>query len=220
MQTRYSTTLRVFFDQLFQQAIGVHDFAAETKPLVGADLFISLADLIGDGILIYRCWIIWGKNHLIIIIPSLCAVGGFGTHLTLFFVAAQFTQLCSLRGGSSAPPTWHQPKCTGRTSLTCPSYNRGLHPPARHKCPGDGSHRATHLVSFACEKPTAPRHLYAFSYRTPCNRYYGRVWCSVYGHADNFRCPVRSQASCSGHYCGRRRTNLREFFQVILIHQI
>ncbi|KAI9452642.1 hypothetical protein BJY52DRAFT_1124203 [Lactarius psammicola] len=59
------------------QSTGVHDFAAETKPLVGADIFISLADLIGEGILIYRCWIIWGKNYFIVIIPSLCAVGGF-----------------------------------------------------------------------------------------------------------------------------------------------
>lgn len=59
------------------QATGVDDFAAETKPLVGADILISLADLIGDGILIYRCWLIWGKNYLVVVIPSLCAVSGF-----------------------------------------------------------------------------------------------------------------------------------------------
>ncbi|KAI0292631.1 hypothetical protein B0F90DRAFT_1920266 [Multifurca ochricompacta] len=59
------------------QAIGVNHFADETNPLLGADLLISLADLIGDAILIYRCWLIWGKNYFVIIIPSLCAVAGF-----------------------------------------------------------------------------------------------------------------------------------------------
>ena len=68
-------------------------FAAETKPLVGADLLISLADMIGDSILIYRCWAIWGKNHLVIIIPSLCAVGGFSAYFTQFFVAVRLTVL-------------------------------------------------------------------------------------------------------------------------------
>ncbi|KAI0297895.1 hypothetical protein B0F90DRAFT_1926747 [Multifurca ochricompacta] len=50
------------------QAIGVNHFADETNPLLGADLLISLADLIGDAILIYRCWLIWGKNYFVIII--------------------------------------------------------------------------------------------------------------------------------------------------------
>lgn len=72
----------------FQQATGVHNFAAETKPLVGADILISLADLIGDSILIYRCWVIWGKNYLIVIIPWLCTMGGFSAYRTPFFVSA------------------------------------------------------------------------------------------------------------------------------------
>ncbi|KAI0296488.1 hypothetical protein B0F90DRAFT_1819923 [Multifurca ochricompacta] len=57
--------------------IGVNHYADETNPLIGADLLISVADLIGDAILIYRCWLIWGKNYFVIIIPSLCAVAGF-----------------------------------------------------------------------------------------------------------------------------------------------
>ncbi|KAI0292629.1 hypothetical protein B0F90DRAFT_1645372 [Multifurca ochricompacta] len=59
------------------QVNGVDHFADETNPLLGADLLISVADLIGDAILIYRCWLIWGKNYFVIIIPSLCAVAGF-----------------------------------------------------------------------------------------------------------------------------------------------
>ena len=44
---------------------------------MGADIFLSLCDLLGDYILIYRLWVLWGKNYWIIILPSLCAVAGF-----------------------------------------------------------------------------------------------------------------------------------------------
>ncbi|KAL7277248.1 hypothetical protein ACG7TL_009101 [Trametes sanguinea] len=49
--SHYVTTLR---------DIGVAGFANETKVLVGADILISLSDLLGDFVLIYRCWIVWG----------------------------------------------------------------------------------------------------------------------------------------------------------------
>ena len=40
---------------------------------------ISLTDLFGDFVLIYRCWILWGKNYYIVILPFLSSIGGFGT---------------------------------------------------------------------------------------------------------------------------------------------
>ncbi|EJF59596.1 hypothetical protein DICSQDRAFT_89248 [Dichomitus squalens LYAD-421 SS1] len=58
-------------------AKGVHGYANETTQLVGADIFLSLCDLLGDYILIYRLWVLWGRNYWIIILPSLCAVAGF-----------------------------------------------------------------------------------------------------------------------------------------------
>ena len=61
----------------YQAAKGVHGYANETTQLVGADIFLSLCDLLGDYILIYRLWVLWGKNYWIIILPSLCAVAGF-----------------------------------------------------------------------------------------------------------------------------------------------
>ena len=62
-----------------QRSIGVDGYANETHALVGADIFISLCDLIGDYILIYWCWMMWGRNYWIVILPSLTAIAGFGT---------------------------------------------------------------------------------------------------------------------------------------------
>ncbi|EIW55056.1 uncharacterized protein TRAVEDRAFT_131226 [Trametes versicolor FP-101664 SS1] len=59
------------------QATGVPGFANETKPLVGADLLISLADLLGDSVLIYRCWILWRGNYWVVGVPIMSAIAGF-----------------------------------------------------------------------------------------------------------------------------------------------
>ncbi|KAI0355982.1 hypothetical protein OH77DRAFT_1495782 [Trametes cingulata] len=56
---------------------GVTGFADETKVLVGADILISLSDLFGDFVLLYRCWIIWGRNIWVVLLPFLTAVAGF-----------------------------------------------------------------------------------------------------------------------------------------------
>ncbi|KAI0631222.1 hypothetical protein C8Q77DRAFT_194534 [Trametes polyzona] len=56
---------------------GADGFANETKPLVGADILISLSDLLGDCVLLYRCWIIWGRNYWVILLPLFTAVAGF-----------------------------------------------------------------------------------------------------------------------------------------------
>lgn len=56
----------------------MENFAAETKELFVADILISLIDLCGGIVLLHRCWLIWDKNYLVIILPFLTAVGGFG----------------------------------------------------------------------------------------------------------------------------------------------
>ncbi|KAI9065285.1 hypothetical protein FKP32DRAFT_1624468, partial [Trametes sanguinea] len=66
--SHYVTTLRDF---------GVAGFADETNVLVGADILISLSDLLGDFVLIYRCWIVWGRNFWVVLLPFLTAVAGF-----------------------------------------------------------------------------------------------------------------------------------------------
>ncbi|KAI0716740.1 hypothetical protein C8Q76DRAFT_591603, partial [Earliella scabrosa] len=56
---------------------GVDGFANETKPMLGADILLSVCDLLGNLILIYRCWIIWGRNYWIVGLPTLTAIAGF-----------------------------------------------------------------------------------------------------------------------------------------------
>ncbi|KIP07247.1 hypothetical protein PHLGIDRAFT_24165 [Phlebiopsis gigantea 11061_1 CR5-6] len=55
---------------------GVDGFANETYHLFIADCTVSVADFFGDLVLIYRCWIIWGYNYWIIILPLLSAAAG------------------------------------------------------------------------------------------------------------------------------------------------
>ncbi|KAG9315223.1 hypothetical protein JVU11DRAFT_4353 [Chiua virens] len=57
--------------------IGVQNYSNETTQLMGADLLISITDLLGDCALIYRCWMLWGKNYYVAMLPLLLAVGGF-----------------------------------------------------------------------------------------------------------------------------------------------
>lgn len=59
------------------------EFANETSVLLGANLMISVVDIIGDLLLLYRCWLVWGKNYYVIILPLLTALGGFGCILPI-----------------------------------------------------------------------------------------------------------------------------------------
>ncbi|KAH9899233.1 hypothetical protein C8Q73DRAFT_815593 [Cubamyces lactineus] len=52
-------------------------FANETKALLAADVFISICDLLGDAMLLYRCWVMWGDARWVIVLPVLSAVAGF-----------------------------------------------------------------------------------------------------------------------------------------------
>ena len=45
--------------------------------MLGADILLSVCDLLGNLILIYRCWIIWGRNYWIVGLPTLTAIAGF-----------------------------------------------------------------------------------------------------------------------------------------------
>ncbi|KAG2134584.1 uncharacterized protein EDB93DRAFT_841409 [Suillus bovinus] len=59
------------------------EFGDETPALMGANLLSSVADLIGDLLLLYRCWFVWGNNFYVIILPLLTALGGFGCILPI-----------------------------------------------------------------------------------------------------------------------------------------
>lgn len=59
------------------ESTGVDGYSAETPGLMGADFLISFTDLIGDLVLVYRCWMLWGKNYYVVILPLLSAFAGF-----------------------------------------------------------------------------------------------------------------------------------------------
>ncbi|KAH8087866.1 hypothetical protein BXZ70DRAFT_538501 [Cristinia sonorae] len=56
---------------------GVAGYATETKELFAADILISLIDFVGDVVLLHRCWLVWGKNYHVVILPLLTAAAGF-----------------------------------------------------------------------------------------------------------------------------------------------
>ncbi|KAH7930154.1 hypothetical protein BV22DRAFT_1028657 [Leucogyrophana mollusca] len=66
------------------QSTGVPGYSQENRPLAAADFLISLTDLIGDLILLYRCWMVWGKNYYVIILPFFTAIAGFACIMEVF----------------------------------------------------------------------------------------------------------------------------------------
>ncbi|KAG1746892.1 hypothetical protein EDB19DRAFT_331343 [Suillus lakei] len=71
----------------------------ETPALMGANLLSSVADFIGDLLLLYRCWLVWGKQFYVIVLPLLTALGGFGCILPLPSL------VLSINPTSPVPPT-------------------------------------------------------------------------------------------------------------------
>ena len=87
-----------------QRATGVEHFANETESLIGADILISVSDLLGGLILVYRCWVIWGKNTLVIILPLLTALAGFGEYVSAPPSSPQHFRHLALQPTSHAHP--------------------------------------------------------------------------------------------------------------------
>ena len=49
--------------------------------LAVAHLIILVTDLIGELILIYRCWLLWSRNYWVIIFPSFTLIANIGEAL-------------------------------------------------------------------------------------------------------------------------------------------
>ncbi|KAL4066920.1 hypothetical protein V8B97DRAFT_1917119 [Scleroderma yunnanense] len=79
-------------------SIGVNGYANETKPLFGADILISVTDFLGDLVLIYRCWMLYGKNPIVVVVPFLAALAG------LACIAGVAHFVISVTPTSPAPP--------------------------------------------------------------------------------------------------------------------
>ncbi|KAG2030041.1 hypothetical protein BDR03DRAFT_975099 [Suillus americanus] len=75
------------------------EFGDETSAIMGANLLSSVVDLVGDFLLLYRCWFVWGKNPYVIILPLLTSLGGFGCILAIPSL------VLSINPTSPVPPT-------------------------------------------------------------------------------------------------------------------
>ncbi|TBU25893.1 hypothetical protein BD311DRAFT_726926 [Dichomitus squalens] len=73
--THFALNFNHFYTAL--GSTGVSGYATETKPLIGADFLVSVCDLMGDFILLYRCWVLWGQSYWVIALPFMTAVAGF-----------------------------------------------------------------------------------------------------------------------------------------------
>ncbi|KAG1814397.1 uncharacterized protein BJ212DRAFT_1463418 [Suillus subaureus] len=87
------------------------EFKVETPALIGANVLSSVADLVGDLLLIYRCWLVWGNNFYVIVLPLLTALGGFGCILPIPSL------LLSIDPTSPVPPTQIVPLTTAGYAL-------------------------------------------------------------------------------------------------------
>ncbi|KAH9941746.1 uncharacterized protein BXZ73DRAFT_41625 [Epithele typhae] len=92
-------------------ATGVDGFSSETTPLIGADLLISTCDLLGDFILLYRCWMVWGRNWYIILLPSMTAIAGFAC------IAQAIHFIITTNSTASVPPPAIVPLTTASYAL-------------------------------------------------------------------------------------------------------
>ncbi|TCD66535.1 hypothetical protein EIP91_001256 [Steccherinum ochraceum] len=78
--THFALEFNHFYTTL--QSTGVEGFASETNELFAADILISLIDFCGDIVLLHRCWLVWGKNIWVVVLPFMTAVGGFVCGMT------------------------------------------------------------------------------------------------------------------------------------------
>ncbi|GJE85466.1 hypothetical protein PsYK624_015450 [Phanerochaete sordida] len=61
---------------LYLNTSGVVGYANEDFHMFIADCVVSVADFLGDLILIYRCWIIWGCQYYVAVLPLLTSTAG------------------------------------------------------------------------------------------------------------------------------------------------
>ena len=60
---------------LLQNTTGVKGFANITTLLIAAGPIVMVAEIMGDLIIIYRCWVLWSKNYWVTVVPTLSAIG-------------------------------------------------------------------------------------------------------------------------------------------------
>jgi hypothetical protein len=66
-------------------------------------VFYSFIDVIAQGVLIYRCWVVWGRKLAVIVVPSILSFVSLATSLTLA------AELAVLGPAEVIRPAWFDP---------------------------------------------------------------------------------------------------------------
>jgi len=112
----------------------------------------SLVDFISQSVLIYRCWVMWNRKLLLIVLPSLVALTSLATSLTLVVQLSLFRN--DLQNVN--PPTWFFPMgvASFSLSLTVNTIVTGLlvlklvllHREIRRSLPDSSTHKGYDLL--------------------------------------------------------------------------
>lgn len=49
-------------------------------------LLAAIGDFIGDLILLYRCWLVWGRKWNVVLVPFIATLGSIGTQCAVFHI--------------------------------------------------------------------------------------------------------------------------------------
>ncbi|KAJ6489756.1 hypothetical protein C8R45DRAFT_929073 [Mycena sanguinolenta] len=75
-----STTWEIFVEPIQEHGASPDVITALLHPNVGLDIFglvtSAVSFVLADIIMIWRCWIVWGRSWLVVVLPILAAVGG------------------------------------------------------------------------------------------------------------------------------------------------
>ncbi|PBK98883.1 hypothetical protein ARMGADRAFT_1059233 [Armillaria gallica] len=53
------------------------ELEVRTSEVPGIDITVAVSTVIADSIMIWRCWIVWGRRWLVVLVPILCLISGF-----------------------------------------------------------------------------------------------------------------------------------------------
>ncbi|KDR68897.1 hypothetical protein GALMADRAFT_145919 [Galerina marginata CBS 339.88] len=108
LRAKSGGTKLVFLDVLRSDAPNASSIDFGTTVALSA--LYSCIDFISQGVLIYRCWVVWGGNPFLIIIPSILAFTSFTIAITLV------GEIISVGNGEGGLPPWFTP--LGTTSFS------------------------------------------------------------------------------------------------------
>ena len=200
-------------------------------PLLGADILISFCDLLGDLILLYRCWVIWNKNYWVVAFPLVTATVGFGESSPAsprargippnFVIVTPLTSrtLDRLHHGCRTPRPHDRPHRARTARSDRPAGPRGVRAATGDQLHGDGTHRGAVVRECAQRREARRGSDERHDARGPaCRRDYRGERRAVPRRAAHLRRALRDGPPRAGDLCGDRGPDLRKCpFLVLLV---